>query len=135
MQIDHFMVLGNNTRQLYGLKEFVGDITTLTYQKEASILSKKLLPHRVFRVPMLAEFIAVSRGWSIHALKGHVLFAPVPCFKPRRDVYLFLDREVQNIGRGYCQGVEVLTQFLDQDAMLHGQEGRSCASGSLTMLR
>lgn len=35
-----------------------------------------------------------------------------------------MDRTLEREGHGYCQAVDVLAQFLERDAMIHGDPNR-----------
>ena len=54
----------------------------------------------------------------------HVLLPPVSQFRPRRDVDLFKDRDGENPEAGFCSGVDVLFQRLENDSILHGDPDR-----------
>jgi hypothetical protein len=114
----------NQHRRLYGLNELAGDITSLAMQKGGTDVRQKILPHHVFQIQCIVDSLAVSRGWSVNSLKGHILNPPARGFRPRRDVDLFMDRENERVGHGYCNAVEVLTQFFEKDAMMHGDPNR-----------
>lgn len=110
----------NEHRRLFGLNEFAGDITSLAMQKPGTDIRQKILPHHVFQLQCIVDSLTVSRGWSLSSLKGHVLSPPARGFRPRRDVDLFMDRDNERLGHGYCHAVDILTQFFEKDAMLHG---------------
>jgi hypothetical protein len=114
----------NQHRRLFGLNELAGDITSLAMQKEGTDIRQKILPHHVFQIQCIVDSLTVSRGWSVNSLKGHILNLPAQGFRPRRDVDLFMDRENERLGHGYCNAVDVLTQFFDRDAMMHGDPSR-----------
>jgi hypothetical protein len=57
-------------------------------------------------------------------LRGHVITKPARPFYPRRDVDLFLDREVQRDTRGFLNSVDILKQLLARDAELHRDPNR-----------
>ncbi|KAL2063798.1 hypothetical protein VTL71DRAFT_5603 [Oculimacula yallundae] len=123
-------------RRLFGLTEFAGEITTLAMQKPGSDTEEKVRPHHVFQLQCIVDSMAVSRGWSINYLRGHVLSAPAEGFQPRRDIDLFLDREIINMGRGFLQSVDILTQILEKDAMMYGNPSRAKEeSDILTILK
>jgi hypothetical protein len=103
-------------RRLFGLNEFAGDITTLAMQKPNTDIRRKILPHHVFQLQCIVDSFAASRGWTLNAFRGHILVPPPRKFRPRRDVDLFLDREVERDGRGLLQSIDMLTQMLQKDA-------------------
>lgn len=111
-------------RRLFGLNELAGDITSLAMQKEGTDVRQKILPHHVFQIQCIVDSLAVSQGWSVNSLKGHILNPPARGFRPRRDVDLFMDRQNERVGHGYCNAVGVLTQFFEKDAMMHGDPNR-----------
>ncbi|KAH8802625.1 hypothetical protein F5884DRAFT_802467 [Xylogone sp. PMI_703] len=115
----------NQHRRLFGLNEFAGVITSLAMQKPGTDIRKRISPHHVFELQCIVDSFAASRGWSIDNLRGHVLCPPALEFRPRRDVDLFLDRENQRQGHGYCHPVDVLIQFFEKDAMMHGDPRRN----------
>ncbi|KAF1815110.1 hypothetical protein P152DRAFT_412254 [Eremomyces bilateralis CBS 781.70] len=114
----------NEHRRLFGLNEFAGEITALAMQKPRTGGGKKILPHTVFQLQCIVDSLTVSRGWSFNCLKGHLLYPPARAFRPRRDVDLFMDRENVAMGRGFCNGVDVLNQFFEKDAKMHGNPNR-----------
>ena len=114
----------NEHRRLFGLNEFAGDITALAMQKPGTDIRPKILPHHVFQMQGIVDSLTVSRGWSLNCFTGHVLRQPAQGFRPRRDVDLFVDRETKRMGQGHCQAVDIFVQFLEQDAMLHGDPNR-----------
>lgn len=117
----------NQHRRLFGINEFAGDITHLAVQKPGTDVRSKILPHHVFQLQCIMDSLAVSRGWSIGTVVGHVLSPPASNFRPRRDVDLFLDRETERSTKGFCNSVEVLVQLFDRDAMLHGDPNRNAS--------
>ena len=114
----------NQHRRLFGLNELAGDISSLSMQKKGTDVRQKILPHHVFQIQCIVDSLAVSRGWSVNSLKGHILNPPARGFRPRRDVDLFMDRQNERVGHGYCNAVDVLTQFFEKDAMMHGDPNR-----------
>lgn len=82
-------------RRLFGLSEFAGEITAFAMQKPSTDVRRKILPHHVFQLQCIVDSFAASRGWMLNPLRGHILAPPPRKFRPRRDVDLFLDREVQ----------------------------------------
>jgi hypothetical protein len=111
-------------RTLYGINEFSAFVTTLAMQKQGTDIRKRILPQHVFQLQCIIDSLMVTRGWSIHSMKGHILRPPPRNFRPRRDVDLFLDRYVERIPHGFLNGCDVLPQFLDKDAELHGDPKR-----------
>lgn len=106
-------------RRLFGLNEFAGAITTLAMQKPTTDVRQKILPHHVFQLQCIVDSFAVSRGWTLSPLRGHILNPPAHHFYPRRDVDLFLDREAKRQGQGFLQAVDILRQLLEKDAEQH----------------
>ncbi|KAJ4316572.1 hypothetical protein N0V84_007769 [Fusarium piperis] len=95
-------------RRLYGLNEFAGEITSMAMKKPGTDIRKMILPHHVFQLQCIVDAMTISRGWQINPLQGHILEAPAPGFRPRRDVDLFLDRDNKRFPRGYCASVELV---------------------------
>ncbi|KAF2663210.1 hypothetical protein BT63DRAFT_430638 [Microthyrium microscopicum] len=123
-------------RRLYGLNEFAGEITWLAMQTPGTDIQQKILPHTVFQLQCIVDSLATSRGWTLHPLRGHVLYPPARRFRPRRDVDLFMDRENKRPNHGYCHGVDILKQLYNKDAALHRNPARHEASaGLLTIFR
>lgn len=114
----------NVHRRLFGLNEFAGDITGLAMQKPGTDIRSKILPHHVFQLQCIVDSLTVSRSWSLNSPRGHVLIPPAQSFRPRRDVDLFMDRYNKRPLNGFCQGVNVLIQCFEKDAMLHGDPNR-----------
>lgn len=73
----------------------------------------------------MVDSLAVSRGWSIGALVGHVVTHPAPDFRPRRDVDIFMDREHKRKGKVICESIKYLVYFLEVDEKLHGDPKRN----------
>lgn len=111
-------------RRLFGLNEFAGDITTLAMQKPNTDVRERILPHHVFQLQCIVDSLTASRGWTLSALRGHVVTSPARRFYPRRDVDLFLDRELQRNGRGLLESIDVLEQLFKKDAALHQDPNR-----------
>ncbi|KAF4468389.1 hypothetical protein FALBO_4722, partial [Fusarium albosuccineum] len=101
-------------RTIFGLNEFAGEITSMAMKKPGTEIRKMIQPHQVFQLQCIVDALTVSRGWSLNALRGHVLEAPAKNFRPRRDVDLFLDRNHKRVGPGYLQSVHILKQILDK---------------------
>ncbi|CAO2658337.1 Nn.00g060600.m01.CDS01 [Neocucurbitaria sp. VM-36] len=118
-------------RRLFGLNEFAGDITALAMQRQSTDIRRKILPHHVFQLQCIVDSLTASRGWTLNPLKGHILAPPPRGFCPRRDVDLFLDREVQRNGQGLLQSIDVLKQVLQKDADLHQDPNRHRAYSDL----
>ncbi|TVY87141.1 hypothetical protein LAWI1_G008481 [Lachnellula willkommii] len=118
-------------RRLYGVNELASDITTLAMQKPGTDIRKRILPHHVFQIQCIVDSMTVSQGWSLSNLRGHVLSAPAPAFRPRRDVDLFLDRENKRVGHGYLQAVDLLKQLFEKDAEMHGAPNRHTRTSEL----
>ncbi|KAJ4157104.1 hypothetical protein NW754_008746 [Fusarium falciforme] len=102
-------------RRLYGLNEFAGEITSMAMKKPGADPRKMIQPHHVFQLQCIVDAMTVSRGWQLSTLRGHVLEAPAPGFRPRRDVDLFLDRENKRFARGYCASVGMVKSALTKD--------------------
>lgn len=118
-------------RRLFGLNEFAGDITTFAMQNSSTDVQKKILPHHVFQLQCIVDSFCASRGWTLNPLRGHILI-PVPRkFRPRRDVDLFLDREVKRDGHGLLQSIDILKQLLQKDADLHQDPTRHTAHADI----
>lgn len=115
----------NQHRRLFGINDFAGDITHLAVQKPGTEIRSKVLPHHVFELQCIVDSLAVSRGWSISVLTGHVLKPAAKGFRPRSDVDLFMDRENKRFGKGFCSSVDILSQLFDKDATLHGDPSRN----------
>jgi hypothetical protein len=111
-------------RRLFGLQEFAGDITALAMQRPSTDIRRRILPHHVFQLQCIVDSFTASRGWTLSPLRGHVLAPPPRKFRPRRDVDLFLDREVQRDGQGLLESIDVLKQLLQKDADLHQDPNR-----------
>ena len=118
-------------RRLFGLNEFAGEITTLTMQKSSPDIRKKILPHVVFQLQCVVDSFAASRGWTLSPLRGHVVVAPPREFRPRRDVDLFLDRELHKDGVGLLHSIGILKQLLQKDANIHQDPNRHTAHSDL----
>ncbi|KAK1751033.1 hypothetical protein QBC47DRAFT_434777 [Echria macrotheca] len=101
-------------RVIFGINEFAADVTTWAMQKPGTDVRGRILPHHVFQLQIIVDALAVSRGWSISVLRGHILTPPARGYRPRRDVDLFVDRENKRCGQGFLQGADVLKQILDQ---------------------
>jgi hypothetical protein len=100
---------------LFGLNEFAGFVTSLAMQKPGFDVRKKILPHHVFQLQCVVDSFVASRGWTVNALRGHVVSQPPPRYYPRRDVDLFLDREVKRTGHGIIQATDVVRQLLKKN--------------------
>ena len=120
----------NKHRRLYGLNEFAGDITALAMQKPGGDFEIRIRPHHIFQLQCIIDSMTVSRGWSINAIRGHVLGPLASEFKPRRDVDLFLDRQNETI-RGFCASVDILCELLKQDAKLYGDPDRAVGESEI----
>lgn len=106
-------------RRLFGLNEFAGEITTLAFQKPGTDIRRRILPHHVFQLQCIVDSFAASRGWTLSPIRGHIVVPPPRKFRPRRDVDLFLDREVERSGTGLLQSMEILEQLLQRDSDVH----------------
>ncbi|KAJ5332653.1 uncharacterized protein N7506_006436 [Penicillium brevicompactum] len=69
-------------RRLFGINEFAGNITHLAMQKAGTDIRAKILPHHVFQSQCMVDSLAVSRGWSVGTLIGHVVTSPASDFRP-----------------------------------------------------
>lgn len=114
----------NKHRRLFGLNEFAGLVTSLAMQKQGTDVRNKIPPHLVFQLQCIVDSLMVSRGFYTSIFRGHVMQPPASQFRPRRDVDLFLDREQERTGRGFLQGVHVLEQLFERDAMMNGNPNR-----------
>ncbi|KAF4981710.1 hypothetical protein FZEAL_2512 [Fusarium zealandicum] len=97
-------------RTIFGINEFAGEVTSMAMKKPGFDVRKMIFPHHVFQLQCIVDAFTISRGWSLNALRGHVLEAPAKDFRPRRDVDLFLDRECDRLARGFIQAVHILKQ-------------------------
>ncbi|TFA99879.1 hypothetical protein CCMA1212_008146 [Trichoderma ghanense] len=61
----------------------------------------KITPHLVFHLQCIMDAWAVSRGWAVSGVSGHVLSQPAPSFVPRRHLDMFLS------GRGSPAGARL----------------------------
>ncbi|KZF19909.1 hypothetical protein L228DRAFT_256894 [Xylona heveae TC161] len=86
----------NQHRRLFGLNEFAGAITDLAMQKSGTDIRSKILPHHVFQLQCIVDSLTVD----------HVLVSPPQNFRSRRDVDLFLDRNLERPFHGFCQSVD-----------------------------
>lgn len=112
-------------RRLFGINEFAADITHLAMQKTGTDIRAKIRPHHVFQLQSMVDSLAVSRGWSVSILLGHVVTPPASDFRPRRDVDMFMDRDHKRKSTGICDSTRILKHLLDRDAMLHGDPKRN----------
>lgn len=115
----------NEHTRLFGLQEFAGFVTSLAMQPAGTDIRQRILPHHVVQLQCIVDSFTVSRGWSTSVLRGHIITPPARCFRPRRDVDLFLDRENERFGKGYLQAVEILNQLFEEDSKLHANPVRS----------
>jgi hypothetical protein len=120
-------------RRLYGLNEFAGFVTSLAMQRPGFDNAAKIRPHHVFQLQCMVDAMAVSRGWSICARRGHVLCPPPAGFSARRDVDLFLDRLVAE-DIGILQGHDILKQLLDRMAAESGDKDRFWLQGEILQI-
>ncbi|KAM7186225.1 hypothetical protein V8F33_011923 [Rhypophila sp. PSN 637] len=102
-------------RRIFGLQDFAAFVTSLAMQKSATDIHKRILPHHVFQLQLIVDSLTVTRGWSVSALRGHILTPSPRAFGPRRDVDLFLDRENQRIMHGFLPGAHMLEQLLEKE--------------------
>lgn len=103
--------------RLFGLNDFAGFVCSLAWQKhgwEGVDIRKKILPHHMLHLQCNVDSMTVSGGWSLSAMKGHVLRDPAVGFRPRRDVDLFLDRNNENFGSGYLKAADVYAQLIEK---------------------
>ncbi|CAG7915792.1 unnamed protein product [Penicillium olsonii] len=114
-------------QRIYGIRDFAVDITHCAVQKQGTDIRPKILPHHVFQLQCMVDALAVSRGWSIGVIAGHVMKQPANNFQPRRDVDMFMDRRHERKLRGYIDSVDILMQLFERDAMLHGNPNRNGA--------
>ncbi|KAK2763289.1 hypothetical protein FQN54_009925 [Arachnomyces sp. PD_36] len=111
-------------RRLFGLNEFAGEVTTLAFQKPGTDIRSRILPHTVFQLACIVDSFAISRGWIIGCLEGHIMGTPPRDFRPGRDVDIFLDRNGERDYQGYCGGVHILAQIFNEDAEQYGEPNR-----------
>lgn len=60
-------------------------------KKPGAGLDNMIPPHHVFQLQCIVDSFSISRGWDVGALRGHVLTALAPDFRPRRDMDRFMD--------------------------------------------
>ncbi|EPS39533.1 hypothetical protein H072_6698 [Dactylellina haptotyla CBS 200.50] len=111
-------------RRLFGLNEFAGSVASWVYQKSLDDVRSKILPHHLFELACIVDAFTASRGWTTSGANVDKLSAPAPNFRPRRDIDLFLDRDDQHFGRGYCSGITVVKQFLRKSAVMNNDPMR-----------
>lgn len=122
--------------RLFGLNDFAGFVCSLAWQKQGVDIRKKILPHHMLQLQCIVDSMTVSRGWSISALKGHVLRSPAAGFRPRRDVDLFLDRECENFGSGFLQAAHVYAQYVEKSTdPMHANDTADVVRGMLDEFR
>jgi hypothetical protein len=121
-------------RRLFGINDFAGDITHLAVQTPGTDFRSKILPHHVFQLQSIVDSLAVSRGWTVGILEGHVLNDPASEFQPRRDIDLFMGRE-SKCGKGFCESVDVLTKSFDRDSKLSRYPNTASLKKRLIALR
>ena len=93
-------------------------------QKPGGKSEFRIRPHHIFQLQCIIDSMTVFRGWSINAIRGHVLNASASNFTPRRDVDIFLERE-NKTRRGFCASVDVLCELLKKEAELYGDPDRA----------
>jgi hypothetical protein len=118
-------------RQLFGLTDFASDITTLAMQEPNAELLRKISPHQVFQLQCVVDSFTASRGWTLCPRIGDVLAAPPRGFRSRRDVDLFLSREIHQGDRGVFQYFDHLRGLLQADANLHEDSDRHTSHSEL----
>ncbi|KAL6879062.1 hypothetical protein J3F83DRAFT_711811 [Trichoderma novae-zelandiae] len=96
-------------KRLFGLFDFAVEVTRLAMQKPGTAFRHKITPHLVFHLQCIVDAWAVSRGWAISGLSGHVLSEPAPDFVPRRHLDMFLGQgEWETKGFGFSRGISAL---------------------------
>tara|TARA_R110002003_G_scaffold64_9_gene6032 strand:- start:1396 stop:1848 length:453 start_codon:yes stop_codon:yes gene_type:complete len=105
-------------RRLFVLNGIASDITALVMETSSTDVRTSRMPHHIFQSRVIVDAFAVCRGWTLSPLLGHVLAAPSRDFRPRRDVDLFLDREVKRNSQGLLQSIDILKQLLQKDTNL-----------------
>jgi len=123
--------LWHQFRRIYGPTEFSGFVTSLAMQKQGTDIRKRILPHHVFQLQCIVDSFTVSRGWSLSALKGHVLVPPPRGFQPRRDLDNFMEPKDEDSYRGFFRGVQVLCHTLERDGLLNGDRTRNLVLAEL----
>lgn len=106
-------------RRLFGLDDFAAFLTTLATQKPGAPIADKIRHHHVLQLQLLVDSFAVTRGWAIHVIRGHVLETPTAGFECQRDIDMFLDRDEQRGQQGFLPAME------------QSMEGLKMALGSL----
>ncbi|KAH0438420.1 hypothetical protein CcaCcLH18_03407 [Colletotrichum camelliae] len=99
-------------RSLVGLKDFASFVTGLAMQKPGTPHESKILPHHVFQLQCVVDSFTVSRGWSIHHLKSHVLEQPAFFYSPTEEIRAFVYGDTASHRPGYIQGASTLKQIL-----------------------
>ncbi|KAK4200012.1 hypothetical protein QBC40DRAFT_340176 [Triangularia verruculosa] len=77
---------GPGRRNILGLQEFAGFITSLAMRKPGTEISSKILPHHVFQLQLMVDSMTISRGWSVGFLEGDLLESPARGFSAERDI-------------------------------------------------
>lgn len=107
-------------RTIWGLCEYAGEITGLAMSKENANIRPRILPHHVFTLALIVDSWTISQGWTNHVFEGVVINKPARNFTARRDVDLFLDREVKHELRGSCHSISILSEMPERDVQTHG---------------
>lgn len=93
-------------RRLFGLNDFAAFVTGLATQKPGAPIADMIRHHHVLQLQLLVDSYAVTRGWAIHIIRGHVLETPTAGFECQRDIDMFLDREEERINQGFLPAME-----------------------------
>ncbi|RPA71784.1 hypothetical protein BJ508DRAFT_367597 [Ascobolus immersus RN42] len=115
-----------DSRRLYGLNKFAGEITAIAMSKlNVEEIKKRIMPHHVVELQLIVDSFTISRGWSQSVFQGHVVKAPARNFKATRDVETFLDREGLTLDscRGFIPAATIFVELVSKDEPVAGNEG------------
>lgn len=93
-------------RRLFGLNDFAVFVTSLATQKPGAPRTDMISHHHVLQLQLLVDSYAVTRGWAIHVIRGHVLETPTAGFECQRDIDMFLDRDEERNRQGLLPAME-----------------------------
>lgn len=99
-------------RRLFGLNDFAAFVTTLATQKPGAPITDRIRHHHVLQLQLLVDAFAVTRGWAIHVIRGHVLETPTAGFECLRDIDVFLDRDDERRSQGLLPAIEQAAEGL-----------------------